>query len=159
MIHHRAPLVDNQYLLKKFEMKGGWTYAEIPQIRQNPKVPFGWVQVCGSVDGFDINQYKLMPMGNGNLFLPIKAEIRKKIGKNAGDWVHVILYADDSEIKIPDTFMVCLLESPKALAFFEKLTDSNKKYYIDWIFEAKKFETQVNRMAKAIDNLEKGKGW
>lgn len=26
------PLVDKDYLLQKFEGKGGWTYAEIPEI-------------------------------------------------------------------------------------------------------------------------------
>ena len=97
-----------------------------------------------------------MPMGNGGLFLPVKASIRKKIKKEAGDWIHVILYADNSTLEIPDEILVCLLDSPKAHTFFMSLTESNKKYYIDWIYDAKRLETKVNRIAKAIGRLEKG---
>jgi hypothetical protein len=150
------PLVNKQCFIKKFEGKGGWTYTEIPEILQDKSAPFGWVQVRGSIDGYEIKQYKLMPMGNGQLFLPLKTEIRKAIKKGEGDWVHVVLYADNSPVEVPDELLVCLLDAPRAHTFFNTLTDSNKKYYIDWIFNAKKLETRVNRIAKAIERLEKG---
>lgn len=75
------PVVDKTYLLEKIQGKGGWTYAEIPEIRPDKHSHFGWVKVKGSIDNFEINQYNLQPLGNGNLFLPVKAAIRKKIGK------------------------------------------------------------------------------
>ena len=150
------PLVNQQYFVKKFEGKGGWTYTEIPEIPQDRKAYFGWVQVRGTIDGYEIKQYKLMPMGNGNLFLPLKADMRKKIGKGEGDWVHVILYLDNSPVVIPDEFLVCLLDAPKAHTFFKTLTGSSQKHYIDWIYEAKRLETKVNRISKAIERLEKG---
>ena len=75
------PLVNKSYLLERFQAKGGWTYAKIPEVLQDKHSPFGWVRVRGSIDNFEIKNYHLMPMGNGNLFLPVKAEIRKKIGK------------------------------------------------------------------------------
>ena len=74
-------LVDNVYVLEKFPGKGGWTFARIPEISQDKKQPFGWKKVRGTIDGYEIRKYHLMPMGNGLLFLPVKAEIRKKIGK------------------------------------------------------------------------------
>ena len=83
--------VAKQYRLKKFPGKGGWTYAEIPEIPQDRKAHFGWVRVNGSIDGYPLNKHKLMPMGNGTLFLPVKAAIRKKIGKEEGDHVQIIL--------------------------------------------------------------------
>ncbi len=89
------PLVNRKYLLEKFSGKGGWTYAAIPEILPDQKAHFGWIKVKGSIDGYHFKSYKLMPMGNGKLFLPVKAEIRKKIGKNAGDYVDVILFADN----------------------------------------------------------------
>lgn len=150
------PLIDQKYLVKKFEGKGGWTYVEIPEIPRNTNVPFGWVQVRGTIDGYFIKQYKLMPMGNGCMFLPLKAEIRKAIGKGADDWVHIILYADDSSVVMPDEFLVCLLDAPKAHAFFQSMSESSKKHYIDWIYEAKRLETRVNRISKTIERLEKG---
>ena len=85
------PLVNKKYLLEKYPGKGGWTYARIPEILQDKNTPFGWVKVMGSIDGYEIKNYHLMPMGNGQLFLPVKAAIRKKIGKETGDWVQVVL--------------------------------------------------------------------
>ena len=82
IMSEEIPLVNAEYLLKKHPGKGGWTYAEIPEILQNKKNPFGWVKVRGNIDGFELKQYKLMPMGNNQLFLPVKAEIRKKVQQN-----------------------------------------------------------------------------
>ncbi len=97
-----------------------------------------------------------MPMKNGNMFLPLKKAMRKIIKKEEGDLVHIQLFLDDSIVEIPDEFLVCLLESPKAHQFFLTLSESNKKYYIDWIWESKRLETKVERMAKTIDRLENG---
>ena len=66
------PLVDSLYLLKKFPGKGGWTYAEIPEVLQDKDNPFGWVKVSGNIDGYELKQYKLMPMGNGKLFYRLR---------------------------------------------------------------------------------------
>ena len=74
-------LVDKEYLLEKFQGKGGWTFARIPEIAQNKNSPFGWVKVRGTIDNFEIKNYNLQPMGKGSLFLPVKAEIREKIRK------------------------------------------------------------------------------
>jgi hypothetical protein len=148
------PLVDKQYLIEKFEGKGGWTYVQIPEIFEGKKPPFGSVRVRGFVDSVEIKQYTLMPMGNGKLFFPLKTTLRKTLRKGEGDFVHIQFFKDDSTVETPDELMVCLLDSPQALLFYEKLSDSNKKYYIDWIYESKRLETKVNRIAKTIERLE-----
>ncbi|MDQ3048128.1 MAG: YdeI/OmpD-associated family protein [Bacteroidota bacterium] len=150
------PLVDKQYRLEKFPGKGGWTFARIPEISQNKKAHFGWVKVRGTIDGFEIRKYHLMPMGDGKLFLPVKAEIRKKIKKTEGDFVHVILYPDLEPLEVPEEMIICLQEEPEALAFFRSLSESEQKYYIQWIYSAKKEETKVTRLAKCINRLVKG---
>lgn len=150
------PLVDKKYKLEKYPGKGGWTFAVIEEIAPDKKSRFGWVQVRGTIDGFSISQYKLMPMGDGNLFLPLRAEIRKAIKKEAGDTVHITLYPDDSAIEIPGELQLCLEDEPQALRFFTKLSDSEKKYYIQWIYGAKKQETKIDRMAKTIERLSRG---
>jgi len=91
-VNEEIPLVHAAYLLKKFPGKGGRIYAEISEIVQNKENPFGWVTVKGQIDDYILNHYKLMPMRNGQLFLPVKAAIRKQIAKKAGDYVQVILY-------------------------------------------------------------------
>ncbi len=148
------PLVDKKYILEKYPGKGGWTYAEIPEILQAKDAPFGWVRVRGSIDGYEIKNYHLMPMGNGNLFLPVKAEIRKKIRKKEGDEVHVILIADDSDVELPDELMVCLLEIPKGLERFQAMSQGEQKRMIDWIYSAKKAETRESRILKLIEKME-----
>ena len=150
------PLVNKKYLLEKYPGKGGWTYARIKEIPQDKKAHFGWVKVKGTIDGFEIRKYHLMPMGDGKLFLPVRAEIRKKIGKKEGDWVHIILYPDNEPLVIPEEMLLCLEDEPIALKFFNQLTESEQKYYIQWVYSAKKEETKIERMAKTVNRLGKG---
>jgi hypothetical protein len=150
------PLVNNKYLLERFQGKGGWTYARIPEIKQDKKAPFGWVTVRGTIDGYEIRKYHLMPMGNEKLFLPVKAEIRKKINKHEGDYVHVILYPDIEPLEVPSEMLICLQDEPAALRFFKSLSESEQKFYIGWVFSAKKEDTKIARMAEAINKLSKG---
>jgi hypothetical protein len=150
------PLVDKKYVLEKISGKGGWTFARIPEILQDKKSPFGWVKVCGTIDGHEIRKYHLMPMGNGNLFLPVKAEIRKIINKKEGDTVHIILFKDNEPLEIPEEMLICLEEEPQALTFFNKLTESEQRFYIQYIYSAKKEETKIVRLAKTINKLVKG---
>ena len=95
------PLVDKKYLLEKCSGTGGWVYTIIPEILPDKKSPFGWVKVKGSIDGFEISKYHLMPtgkeQGKGQLFLSVKSDIRKKIKKQEGDYAHIILYLDTEQ--------------------------------------------------------------
>ena len=149
------PLVDREYTLEKFPGKGGWTYAVIPEILQNKHSPFGWVKVKGRIDHFEIKNYKLMPMGNGSLFLPVKAEIRKLIGKKAGDRVKVILYADHAPTEIPEEFLTCLKEEKNAYETFLTYTDGQRKEFIDWIYSAKTDDTKVARILETLNKIKK----
>lgn len=156
-MEEKEPLVNKTYLMQKFPGKGGWTYIEIPEILQNKENPFGWVKVKGSIDDFELKQCKLMPMGNGKLFLPVKAAIRKKIKKEAGDFAHVVLYADEAPVEIPEEILLCFEnESTSVLETFQQLTDGERKAYLDWIYEAKTDATKANRIVKMMNKLAKG---
>lgn len=147
------PLLNKSCLLQKFPGKGGWTYAALPELLQNKINPFGWVRVKGTIDGYPIQRYHLMPMGNGLLFLPVKAEIRKKIKKQTGDKVHVILFADNDPLEIPDELLACLQDEPAAYAFFQSLTESEQEKCVKWIYGAKTASTRIERINKSIQQL------
>ncbi|MBL7934990.1 MAG: DUF1905 domain-containing protein [Bacteroidia bacterium] len=151
------PLVNKKFSLEKYPGKGGWTFVRIPKTFKNKEEKLNWKKVRGTIDGFEIRKYHIFPIGNNNgLFLPVKAEIRKHIKKKEGDLVHVILYPDNEPLEIPEEMLLCLQDEPKAFAFFNSLSDSEQKFYMQWIYSAKKEETKIDRLAKTINRLLQG---
>ncbi len=146
-------LVNQAYMLEKFPGKGGWTFARLPEILPDKNAPFGWVRVYGTIDNIAIKGYHLMPMGNGQLFLPIKAAIRKQLGKSSGDQVHVILYRDNLPTEIPEELMQCFHDEPGSYEAFNSLTESEKKANIENIYAAKSETTKANRIVALMKML------
>ena len=99
-----------------------------------------------------------MPMGNGKLFLPVRAEIRKAIGKREGDKVHVVLFLDKSTYQVPEDIAECLALEPKeVLDRFLALTEGQQKSFVDWVNAAKKEETRARRIVEMIERIKEGK--
>ncbi len=149
------PIINNTYKLHKYPGHGGWIYAVISDVKK-VKGKYPKIKVKGTIDDFYISDYILMPFRTKGLFLPIRAEIRKHIGKKEGDKVKVVFYLDESKFEIPEEFLMCLKEEPRAHAFYKKLSQSEQRLYVRWIYATKKLETKTNRIVKSMKRLSKG---
>jgi len=60
-------------------------------------------------------------------------------------------------VTLPDDFAAALKKNKTQEAFFNTLSFTNKKEYIEWMVTAKREETRIERVKGSIEKL--GKGW
>lgn len=91
----------------------------------------------------------------GCYIIGLTQAIRKEIRKIPGDIVTVEVEKDEEErvIEIPEDFAREMKENPSTLEYFEKLSFTNKKKYVQWILSSKKAKTRKERIQKAISMI------
>jgi len=152
-------MVDFNSIILQFDENGektGWSYIEVPadiaqQILPGNKKSF---RVKGMVDSLAVAGLALMPIGEGNFIMALKAEIRKAIRKNAGAMVQVKLEHDkDYKVDVPNDLQECFDFEPEALDFFYTLPKSHRNYFIKWITDAKTAETRAKRIVNTVNAM------
>jgi hypothetical protein len=114
----------------------------------------GQVKVKVTYDGVPYRG-SMVKMGSDGHWLLIRKDIRKQIGKNPGDMVHVTVQRDTEErvVEIPEDLQALFSQNESAKAFFDALSFTHRKEYVNWINEAKRPETRQNRLIKTIEML------
>ncbi|HEY4323059.1 MAG TPA: YdeI/OmpD-associated family protein [Mucilaginibacter sp.] len=136
--------------------KTGWSYIEIPadlaqQMKPGNKKSF---RVKGMLDALPVSGMALMPMGEGNFIMALKAEVRKGIHKNAGAVLQVRLEEDkDFKVEMPADLQECFDFEPEAFDFFNSLAKSHREYFIKWIDGAKTNETRAKRIVNTVNAM------
>jgi Bacteriocin-protection, YdeI or OmpD-Associated/Domain of unknown function (DUF1905) len=116
----------------------------------------GQVPVKVSFDGVSYTG-TMVKYGRPQHMLPMLKAIREKIGKGPGDTVSVVVERDEKvrTVEVPEDFAK-LMKKEKVADTFEKLSYTHRKEYCRWITEAKKEETRVRRLTKAVEMLKTG---
>ena len=135
---------------------GGGVFVEFPY---DVKKEFGKgkVPIQCTIDGVPYRGTMVKYGLPKHLILVLK-ETRKKIGKDVGDEVDIWLIEDlEPRIIETPTDFKRLLQKNKLEKLFEELSFTHRREYIQWITSAKKEETRLTRMQKAVEMI-KAKG-
>lgn len=82
-----------------------------------------------------------------------KKEAKPKQEREIFKWVN----PQTKEVKLPDDLLAAFKKNKKQADFFNALSFTGKKEYIEWIVTAKREETRNERIKGTIERL--GKGW
>jgi hypothetical protein len=132
--------------------KTGWSYIRVSAALAEKLVPGNKrsFRVKGKLDDHPIEKVALLPMGEGDFIMALKASVRKSIRKQKGDTLRVELEVDKAVIKPPKALMDCLADEPDALTYFKTLPKSHQNYFGNWVREAKTEETRAKRIASVV---------
>lgn len=143
--------------LKKVEGKEA-SYIEIPF---DVEEEFGAkrVKVKALFDGIEYRG-SIVKMGLPCYIIGVTKDIRNKISKTYGDTIKVVIEKDveDRNIEVPEKLNAMFNDNKDAHEFYESLSYSQKKKYVEWINSAKKketFEKRINEVIKKLRNKEK----
>ena len=130
------------------------TFIEFPYDVEKEFGTRGQVKILVEFDGVEYRG-SLAKMGHHCHMVGVTQAIRKKIGKQPGDMVRVVLRRDSLPrvVDIPAEFKEVLSANQDIAAFFDTLSYTNRKEYARWIAEAKKEETRQRRLNRAVEML------
>ena len=149
--------------MKKYEFRakiepgpGGGAFVVFPYDVEQEFGTKARVPVKSTLDGMPYTG-SLIKCGPTDHMLGVLKAIRQQIGKGPGDTIDVVVWKDEEERspEVPAEFSK-LMKKEGLFASFEKLSYTHRKEYCRWIAEAKKEETRLNRLGKAIEMLRQG---
>src|SRR5580692_11820758 len=149
--------------MKKYKFKakieagdGGGAYVLFPYDTEKEFGSKGKVPVKATFNGVPYSG-SLIKYGDPLHILGMLKAIRTETGKGPGDTIEVVVWKDEEirTVDVPAQFKN-LMKKEGLIPVFEKLSYTHRKEYCRWITEAKKEETRLKRLEKAIEMLKQG---
>ena len=149
--------------MKKYKFKakieeghGGGAFVFFPFDVDKEFGTKGHVPVKATFNGVSYSG-SLVKYGAPQHMLGVAKAIREEIGKQPGDTVNIEVWKDEEErtVEVPAELHK-LMQKEGLLPFFERLSYTHRKEYCRWITDARKEETRLRRLEKAIDMLKRG---
>jgi hypothetical protein len=115
------------------------------------------VPVRGTINGFPYRS-SIFPMG-GRFMMAVNRELRAGANAQGGDTVNVTMERDDEPRTItpPPDLARALKANQTAQAAWNKLSYTHQKEHARAVEDAKRPETRLRRIEKAIEQLAEGK--
>jgi len=138
--------------IKRLEGKIQWSVFYFSGSAEECFGSKGNIPVKITVDGHPFD-HMLLPSRNGH-YLVYNEFIRRAVGKDIGDSVHVVLEKDEQKrIFTVPAYLETALRDGGVLEAFLKQPDYLKREQVNKIELAKKEETKANRIDKLIKDL------
>jgi hypothetical protein len=135
------------------EGRGGGVFVRVPF---DVEKAFGKkrVPITATIDG-ETYRGTLVRMGLPEHCLGVLKSIREKIGKSVGDQVAIALEedAEEREVVVPRDLATAFRRAKEARAFFDALSYTHQREYVQWVEDAKKEETRKTRILRTIELL------
>lgn len=133
--------IDAAYVKIPFDVK-----AELGSMRPKVRAIF---------DGKVVYRGLLIRMKTPCHILGLRKDIRAELGKKVGDVVQVEIEADKEPrvVEVPELLQMEFDKEPGIREFFENLSYTHQKEYVNFITEAKKEETRIRRIEKTVQML------
>jgi Domain of unknown function (DUF1905)/Bacteriocin-protection, YdeI or OmpD-Associated len=134
---------------------GGGAYVLFPYDTGKKFGTKGNVPVKATFNGVPYTG-SLIKCGNPLHMLGMLKAIREQTGKRLGDTIEVVVWKDEAArtVEVPVQFEK-LMKKEGVLSVFKELSYTSRKEYCRWITDAKKKETRLKRLEKAIEKLKK----
>jgi hypothetical protein len=146
----------NKFKAKIEAGDGGGAYVLFPYDTEKEFLTRGKVPVKATFNGVP-HTGSLIKYGKPLHVLGMPKAIREQTGKGPGDTIEVVVWKDETvrTVAVPAQFEK-LIKKEGLLPIFKKLSYTHRKEYCRWITEAKKQETRLKRLERAIEMLKKG---
>ena len=132
--------------IQRFEGKGAWTYVKVPWSPKKTTGPFGWITVSVQLDAVFLEKVKLLPFGDGTLFLPLSKALRRQLKKEAGDELQFRLKPFEIRTEKREELLACFQDEPMCWHYFQRADAEQQEHILSDILSQRDERSMDKRL-------------